>query len=245
MTARSITVAGRNVHVEEIGDGAPVLYLHGIIDLHGLDAEPTAFHRALASSCRVIAPAHPGCSKTEEDETIETMDDVVFHYLRVMDALGLDKCTLAGSSLGGWIAAEIAVRHPERVDLLPPNTKLLDAVDPAAPYRGERADVVVEATGHGALVEAAIARTRPRGVLVLKTTAAEPAPLNLWQVVVDEIRMVGSRCGRFAPALETLASGVIPLGRFVDATFPLNEGPEAFRRAASPGALKVILHIAG
>jgi pimeloyl-ACP methyl ester carboxylesterase len=118
MTARSITVAGRNVHVEEIGDGAPVLYLHGIVDLHGLDAEPTVFHRALANACRVISPAHPGCSETEEDETIETMDDVVFHYLRVMDALGLDKCALAGSSLGGWIAAEIAVRHPERVEKL-------------------------------------------------------------------------------------------------------------------------------
>lgn len=118
MTARSITVADRNVHVEEIGDGSPVLYLHGIVDIHGMDAGPTAFHTSLANVCRLIAPAHPGCADTDEDETIETMDDVVFHYLRVMDALDLDKCALAGSSLGGWIAAEIAVRHPERVEKL-------------------------------------------------------------------------------------------------------------------------------
>jgi len=59
MTAHSIDVAGRKVWVEENGDGTPVVYLHGIVDLHGLDAEPMAFHRALADSCRVIAPAHP------------------------------------------------------------------------------------------------------------------------------------------------------------------------------------------
>lgn len=118
MAARKIAVAGRNLYVEELGEGAPVLYLHGIVDLHGLDAAPTAFHRALAKSCRLIAPAHPGCADTDEDETIETLEDVVFHYLRVMDALGLDRCALAGSSLGGWIAAEIAVRHPERIEKL-------------------------------------------------------------------------------------------------------------------------------
>ena len=118
MAARSIAVAGKNVWVEEIGEGTPVLYLHGIVDIHGLDAGPMNFHRKLAETCRLIAPAHPGCAETGEDETVETMDDVVFHYLRVMDALGLDKCVLAGSSLGGWIAAEIAVRHPERVEKL-------------------------------------------------------------------------------------------------------------------------------
>lgn len=118
MAAQSITVAGRSVWVEEIGDGTPVLYLHGIVDIHGLDAAPMDFHRKLAETCRVIAPAHPGCAETDEDETIETMDDVVFHYLRVMDALGLESCVLAGSGLGGWIAAEIAVRHPERIEKL-------------------------------------------------------------------------------------------------------------------------------
>jgi pimeloyl-ACP methyl ester carboxylesterase len=118
MAARSINFAGQKVWVEENGDGTPVVYLHGIVDLHGLDAAPMAFHRALANTCRLIAPAHPGCAGTDEDETMETMDDVVFHYLRVLDALGLDTCILTGSSLGAWIAAEIAVRHPERVEKL-------------------------------------------------------------------------------------------------------------------------------
>jgi pimeloyl-ACP methyl ester carboxylesterase len=118
MTGQSISIAGRKVWLEDNGDGTPVVYLHGIVDLHGLDAKPMAFHRELARSCRVIAPAHPGCADTDEDETMETMDDVVFHYLRVLDALDLDTCVLAGSSIGAWIAAEIAVRHPERVEKL-------------------------------------------------------------------------------------------------------------------------------
>jgi pimeloyl-ACP methyl ester carboxylesterase len=95
-----------------------VLYLHGIPDLHGIEAEPMTFHRILAESCRLIAPAHPGCAETTDDETLETMDDVVFHYLRVLDALDLGSCPIVGSGIGGWIAAEIAVRHPERVEKL-------------------------------------------------------------------------------------------------------------------------------
>jgi pimeloyl-ACP methyl ester carboxylesterase len=118
MTGALIHAAGSDVWVESLGDGKQVVYLHGIADLHGIETEPMAFHRALAETCSVIAPAHPGCARTEEDETLESMDDVVFHYLRVFDALELDTFTLAGSSLGGWIAAEIAVRHPELIERL-------------------------------------------------------------------------------------------------------------------------------
>lgn len=115
MAARSIDVAGKSVWLAEIGAGDPVLYLHGIPDLHGIEADPMAFHHVLAKTCRLIAPAHPGCAETADDETLESMDDVVFHYLRVLDALKLERCAVVGSGLGGWIAAELAVRHPERV----------------------------------------------------------------------------------------------------------------------------------
>ncbi|MGB0629115.1 MAG: alpha/beta fold hydrolase [Alphaproteobacteria bacterium] len=118
MTGALLPVAGANVWIEQLGAGKPVVYLHGIADLHGIESAPMAFHRSLAERCTLIAPAHPGCAKTDADETMENMDDVVFHYLRVFDALGLGAFTLAGSSLGGWIAAEIAVRHPERVEKL-------------------------------------------------------------------------------------------------------------------------------
>ncbi len=116
MTGRSIPLGrGRTVHFAEAGDGAPLVYLHGIADVHGAAFDLLPFHRALAQRFRVIAPAHPGCADSTEDEAIETIDDLVFHYLEVLDALALDQFALVGACIGGWIAAEIAVRHPERV----------------------------------------------------------------------------------------------------------------------------------
>ena len=119
MTGRTITLGGgRAVWLAEAGDGPPLVYLHGIADVHGAAFGLLPFHRALARRRRVVAPAHPGCAETAEDESIETIDDVVFHYLEVLDALDLDSFALAGACIGGWIAAEIAVRHPERVRAL-------------------------------------------------------------------------------------------------------------------------------
>ena len=115
MSGRPIEVRGRSVWLAEDGDGAPLVYLHGLADLHGASAEPLAFHRRLAGDFRLIAPAHPGCSQSDEDETTESIEDLVFHYLEVLDALGLDRFRLAGADIGGWIAAEIAVRHPGRI----------------------------------------------------------------------------------------------------------------------------------
>jgi pimeloyl-ACP methyl ester carboxylesterase len=63
----------------------------------------------------LIAPAHPGCARTSENGDIETIEDVVFHYLEVLDALALKEFDLVGACVGGWVAAEIAVRHPEKI----------------------------------------------------------------------------------------------------------------------------------
>ena len=73
------------------------------------------FHEKLAQHASVIAPAHPGCAQTDENKDIDIIEDVVFHYLEVLDALKLTQFDLVGSCVGGWIAAEIAARHPEKV----------------------------------------------------------------------------------------------------------------------------------
>ena len=101
--------------VPEIGAGEPLLYLHGFADIHGSSRDWFPFHRALAEHVRVLAPPHPGCAGSAEDEDLDTIEDVAFHYLQMLDALGLTAFHLAGASIGGWIAAEIAVRIPERV----------------------------------------------------------------------------------------------------------------------------------
>ena len=67
MSARLIEAAGRKIGIYEAGDGAPLLYLHGFADIHGVTAEPFPFHEALAQSHRLIAPAHPGCAENDTE----------------------------------------------------------------------------------------------------------------------------------------------------------------------------------
>jgi len=111
----TISIDGRAVALAQAGAGEPLLYLHGFADIHGSSESWLPFHEQLARDLRMIAPAHPGCAGSVEDESIETIEDVAFHYLQVLDALELQSFHLAGSAIGGWIAAEIAVRIPERV----------------------------------------------------------------------------------------------------------------------------------
>jgi pimeloyl-ACP methyl ester carboxylesterase len=85
--------------------------------VHGVADDFLPFHQRLAQYAHVIAPAHPGCAGSDELQSC-SIDDVLFHYLEVLDALKLPRVELAGHCVGGWIAAEIAARHPERVTRL-------------------------------------------------------------------------------------------------------------------------------
>jgi len=115
METRTIDVQGHTIQVAEAGTGEPVLYLHGFADLHSASTELLPFHEMLARDFRLIAPAHPACAETDEREDIDTIDDFVFHYVELLDVLGLDRFHLVGNCVGGWVAAEIAVRYPERL----------------------------------------------------------------------------------------------------------------------------------
>ncbi|HEX8118222.1 MAG TPA: zinc-binding dehydrogenase, partial [Pyrinomonadaceae bacterium] len=102
-------------------------------------------------------------------------------------------------------------------------------------------DVTVEASGSPSGFETALRLLKPRGTLVLKSTFHGATELNTAPVVVDEISIVGSRCGRFKPALELLRRGAVETDALIDDDFPLSEGPRALARAAEPGVLKVLL----
>jgi pimeloyl-ACP methyl ester carboxylesterase len=115
LSSRTLEINGRKVWLLESGTGTPLLYLHGFADVHSVKESWMPFHEQVARYARVMAPAHPGCAQTDENKDIDIIDDVVFHYLEVLDALQLTQFDLVGSCVGGWIAAEIAARHPEKV----------------------------------------------------------------------------------------------------------------------------------
>ena len=100
-------------------------------------------------------------------------------------------------------------------------------------------DVVVDCTGHPSGLAVARQLVRPRGRLILKSTFAGTMPLNLSMAVVDEVQLIGSRCGPFVPALRLLDRGLIATEPLIAARLPLREGVHAFRIAA--GQLKVLL----
>jgi pimeloyl-ACP methyl ester carboxylesterase len=119
MSLREIDVQGRTIQLYESGSGnPPLLYLHGIADMHGLSPDNCAFHDALAEKHHVFAPAMPGCVGSDEDNSLESIDDLRFHTLEVMDELKIEKINIIGNCVGGWLAAEIAVHNPERVGKL-------------------------------------------------------------------------------------------------------------------------------
>lgn len=105
-------------------------------------------------------------------------------------------------------------------------------------------DVVVDCTGSAAGFDLAVQMVRPRGTIVLKTTAAAGKPLNLAPVVIDEINIVGSRCGPFREALRCLAEKRVDVTSLIHRRMKLEQGVEAMELAGRPGVLKVILTVA-
>ena len=99
----------------------------------------------------------------------------------------------------------------------------------------------MECTGNPDGLALALRAVRPRGTVVLKSTYHGQATLDLARVVVDEVALVGSRCGPFAPALALLAGGQVEVRPLVEARYPLSEAAAAFDHAARPGALKVLV----
>jgi threonine dehydrogenase-like Zn-dependent dehydrogenase len=102
-------------------------------------------------------------------------------------------------------------------------------------------DVVVDCTGTAAGIELALQMVRPRGTVVLKSTAAAGKPLNLAPVVIDEINIVGSRCGPFREAIKALAEKRVDVTSLIHRRMKIEQGVEAMELAGRPGVLKVVL----
>ena len=105
-----LDVRGTRVHLLTEGEGPPLLFLHGAGGGGWLPG-----HARLAERFRVYAPTHPGFGQSDNREDWDTLDDYVYHYLDLLDVLGLERVHLLGASMGGWMAAELAVGHSHRL----------------------------------------------------------------------------------------------------------------------------------
>ncbi len=199
----------------------PVANLHPVPD--GVPDEAAVFTEPLAAAARIL----------------EQVDLAVPGPVVVLGAgrLGLLVAAVLARAAPGRVA--VVGRHRRGLELARRWGAVATHASRFRP-RGEAA-VVVEATGSAAGLSTALAAVRPMGTVVLKTTVAGPHRVDLAPVVIDEVRVVGSRCGPFAPALDLLAHGSVDPRPMIDAVLPLDEAVPALERAARPGALKVLL----
>ncbi|MEA3216403.1 MAG: hypothetical protein QOJ19_2559 [Acidimicrobiia bacterium] len=107
----TVDVRGTPVPIASGGDGPPLLFLHG----EGNTWPWRAVHDELAHHFEVHAPVHPGFGGTHLPEWVTGMADLAYHYVDVLDALGLDRPVVVGESLGGWLAFRLAAQRPDRV----------------------------------------------------------------------------------------------------------------------------------
>jgi len=103
--------------------------------------------------------------------------------------------------------------------------------------------MVVECSGSAQGLEMALRLVRPRGTIILKSTVSDVSTLHLAPIVIDEIRVQGSRCGPFAPALRALSQRRIDVIPLISARYSLDEGLAAFKHAGQKGILKVLVRV--
>ncbi len=132
-------------------------------------------------------------------------------------------------------------KHPEKLALA--GTGVATCTLAEVDRLGRSQDVVVDCTGSTSGLTTACGLVRPCGTIVLKTTVASRHDLSLAPIVIDEVRLVGSRCGPFPPAIAALASRQIDVRPLIASEFAITQAEAAFRAATRPGARKIILDV--
>jgi threonine dehydrogenase-like Zn-dependent dehydrogenase len=182
--------------------------------------ESAVFVEPLAAACEIFEQA-----QLQRTDRIAVLGD---GRLGAMVALALH---------GDHFTPVVAGHHPEKLKRLAAlglRTVPADELD-----RGY--DVAIDCTGSSDGLAFAIATVRPRGTIILKSTAAAGAAMNLAPVVINEITIIGSRCGRFGPAVAALEAGKFDPRPLIDGEFSLDDGLTAFAAAADKAKFKVVI----
>jgi threonine dehydrogenase-like Zn-dependent dehydrogenase len=179
-----------------------------------------------------------------------------FEMLEQVHLKPTDSVVVLGDGKMGQLAAQVLAlsgcevmmvgKHEEKLALAAKrgvHTYMLADTQNFTLENGRHVDIVVECTGSAQGLELALRIVRPRGSIILKSTVANPSTLHLAQIVIDEIRIQGSRCGPFAPAIRALSQKLVDVSSLISADYTLDEGLAAFQYAAQRGVLKVLVRI--
>jgi 2-desacetyl-2-hydroxyethyl bacteriochlorophyllide A dehydrogenase len=200
----------------------PETNLHLVPD--GIDDDTAVFVEPLAAACQAVNQA-----AVQEGETALVLGDGKLGQLvaRVFHAYEIP-VTLIG-------------KHPEKLRLAEEAGFAAEYSDRISQKRD--VDVIVDATGSPSALAYSLATVRPAGRIILKTTIAQSYTIDLAPLVVDEITLIGSRCGPFTDALELLATHKVNVHNLISDKCLLERGVLALEKAISSSALKVILKI--
>lgn len=218
----------------------PTRRVMGILNADGAMAETVAVP---------IANLHEVPDELMDEEAVFT--EPLAAALEILEQVHLEpsaEVVVLGDGKLGLLCAQALHMHGARVTLVGKYEEKMELVQelgihtvPRIEFRPFQADMVVEATGSAQGLAMALEAVRPRGTLVLKSTVAALHEVSLAPLVINEISLVGSRCGPFAPALRALTQGRIRVKRMISEVFPLEKGGAAFELAADPHSLKVLL----
>ena len=205
----------------------PTRNLHLVLD--NIRDEEAVFVEPLAANFEILEQVH-----------LKPTESVVILGDGKMGQLAAQVLTLSGCEV------MMVGKHEEKLALAEKcgvHGYLLENAERFSLESGRRADVVVECSGSAQGLELAMRLVRPRGVLILKSTVAAKSTLHLAPIVIDEIRVQGSRCGPFAPALRALSQKLVDVRPLISARYNLDEGLAAFKHAGQKGVLKVQVEV--
>lgn len=212
----------------------------------GIDRHDGAFAEYMTLATRNLYVV-PDSVSDDEAVFVEPLA-AAFELLESVHISPHDRVILIGAGKLGILCAQVlkltgadlsvVVRRPQPATLLkqwniPATT--LDALPK------QRAQIVVDCTGTAEGFEAALDLVEPRGTILLKSTYADLPKANLTRIVIDEVRVIGSRCGSFPAALRGLENKLVDVLPLIEARYPLSESVRALEHAAKPGTLKVLL----
>lgn len=210
----------------------------------GIVKHPGAFREFLTLPVRNLHPI-PVSISTEQAVFIEPVAAACEILDQVRVLAGTPVAVLGDGKLG-LLVAQVLKAHGAKVHLLGRHKEKMRLVDVPSEVISKhlpkgRWPMVVDATGSSEGLRTAVALCEPRGTVVMKSTVHGLVSIDTAPAIVNEITLIGSRCGRFEPAIRLLASGKVRVDQLISDQFPLDRAPEAFARAATKGVLKVLL----